>query len=585
MAGVGSRNAVCITPSHKTAARCVLLIGALLFSVLGSGVGRAQQAAPIDPRQIEKNIDTLQLEQGRRKRPNLRLPQVARPEGAADTKPFLKLKRISVQGATAIPDEALRETYRPYLGRVVSRADLAAITDDMTRLYREAGYQLSRAIVPPQKIKGGAIMIQVVEGQVARIEVNGGGDDPFGIKPIVAVIKDEAPSRLGTIERQLQLVNDIPGVRIADIVLEEIGSATGRFRLVVNVEAWRVYAAQSVDNFGSSAVGPWQAYSITSLNSYLKSGDTLGVTLSAVPDHIHELRYGRLSYDVPIGIDGARIGASTSYSQVWPSDQRRLIDTRDQTESTEVRASIAPLLTRTSQLRLTATGTFTDASERTSFGTSYSDHVRMVGLSADFKLQDNLDGLNYMTLGWRKGLDVLGASRLGDDLNSRSDASGTFSAFNYAFTRFQKLSDAWSLKLSANGQWTSDALLLSQQFFLGASAFGPGYYNRDNGVTGLAELRFEQMLDHAFFKGYQLYGFVDGGRVWDFRGIHDNVATLSSAGFGVRLNLADQLQAAVSFAAPIHHSPVGTVVHDYRILFSISNFIKLCPERAEMRCS
>ncbi|MCX7310689.1 MAG: hypothetical protein NTV56_02950 [Alphaproteobacteria bacterium] len=221
---------------------------------------------------------------------------------------------MSVQGATAIPDEALRETYRPYLGRFVSRADLAAITDDMTRLYREAGYQLSRAIVPPQKIKGGAIMIQVVEGQVARIEVNGGGDDPFGIKPIVAVIKDEAPSRLGTIERQLQLVNDIPGVRIADIVLEEIGSATGRFRLVVNVEAWRVYAAQSVDNFGSSAVGPWQSYSITSLNSYLKSGDTLGVTLSAVPDHIHELRYGRLSYDVPIGIDGARIGASTSYS-------------------------------------------------------------------------------------------------------------------------------------------------------------------------------------------------------------------------------------------------------------------------------
>src|SRR4051794_26625172 len=39
--------------------------------------------------------------------------------------------------------------------------------------YRSQGYQLTRAIVPPQKIKGGHLRIQVVEGSIADLEIVG----------------------------------------------------------------------------------------------------------------------------------------------------------------------------------------------------------------------------------------------------------------------------------------------------------------------------------------------------------------------------------------------------------------------------
>ena len=43
----------------------------------------------------------------------------------------------------------------------------------MTKAYREAGYVLSRAIVPAQKISGGSIHIAVVEGFIDQVTVQG----------------------------------------------------------------------------------------------------------------------------------------------------------------------------------------------------------------------------------------------------------------------------------------------------------------------------------------------------------------------------------------------------------------------------
>ena len=67
-------------------------------------------------------------------------------------------------------------------------------------------------------------------------------------------------------------------------------------------------------------------------NSYLAPGDTLVVNLSTTPGDPRQLAFGRLSYEVPVGTDGARIGASGFYSEVWPGDFRRLFNDNTKTE-------------------------------------------------------------------------------------------------------------------------------------------------------------------------------------------------------------------------------------------------------------
>src|SRR3954454_3328451 len=272
-----------------------------VFSLLTSPAAMAQQATQpgFDPRQAERRFDAQQSEQ-RRNAPG---PRVARPhwdKSAGDARPLFDLRHVAITGATAIPAAELEAAYRPYLGRKVSQADLAAIAEAVSERYRAAGYHLSRAVVPPQDIQGGRIRVQVIEGAVTELVLNGHDPESFGIRAMLAPILAERPSRLATFERRLLLLNDIPGARIVDTAIEEIGAASGKFRLIVQVKAWRVYTSLGIDNFGSHSVGPWQSYGTIALNSYILPGDSFAANFATVPTDPRELTFGRLSYDAPI---------------------------------------------------------------------------------------------------------------------------------------------------------------------------------------------------------------------------------------------------------------------------------------------
>ncbi len=571
--------------------RAAVHAGLLVLSATITGIAHAQQPPrppTFNPTETEKNIDLLETERKRARTP-VKLPQVARPEIPTDTRPLFKLTGVTVTGASTLSGDVIAGTYRPYIGKSVSTADLATIAVTISDRYRDAGYYLSRAIIPPQDIKGGRIRIRVIEGTIADIVFKGEGIDEFGIRPMLDAVVAEHPSRLVTLERQLLLVNERPGVRITDTAIEEIGSATGRFRLIVYLKTWRIGELLGLSNWGTPAVGPLQVYSSTGFNSVFTGGDSIGLNLSTVPDTPRELRFGRLSYDVPVGLDGVRLGASALYGDVWPGDYRKNFDDHTTTRTYEARASFEPVQSRKSALRLTGIASFSDVSERASFGTIYNDHIRTLGLAADGKLHDDLGGWNYLSLLYRQGIGAFGASHSGDDFLSNSNASGIFSLLGFSYTRYQSLSDVASVKFSSSGQWASAPLLTSQQFYIGGPIFGRGYYSGDlsgdNGIAGSMELRFDGKLKDGFLKGYQLYGFVDGGAVWNYGAARDDVLSLSSAGAGVRFYLADELLADLTVAVPMKSRSPTDIDHDVLFLFSVSRSFEFCPGRTKTRCS
>ena len=111
----------------------------------------------------------------------------------------------------------------------------------------------------------------------------------------------ERPSRFSTVERQLLLINTLPGVRIEDTALEEIGTGSGHFRLIVSLKTWNIFTSVGVDNLGSSSVGPWQSYGTAAFNSYFAPGDSLVVNLPTTPGDPRQLAFGRVSYEAPVG--------------------------------------------------------------------------------------------------------------------------------------------------------------------------------------------------------------------------------------------------------------------------------------------
>jgi hemolysin activation/secretion protein len=502
-------------------------------------------------------------------------------EEAPSIVPFT-LAAVRIEGARAVPADKISSTYSEKIGSTVTGTDVLEISRRITELYRNAGFHLSRAIIPPQDLKSGVLRIDVVEGSIEQITLAGGGRDPIGILPILQPITLEQPSRLSTLERQLLLVNDRPGARVTDVNLAEIGSATGKFRLIVTVETWRVYWTQGLDNYGTGSTGPLQGYSSAAFNSYLLPGDSIAVAASTVPDATEELRFGKAAYDAPIGLDGARMGFSAYQSTVRPGDDRRFFSNYTRTTGYELRGSIVPILSRESSLTLIAAANYTDAYEGDVGGLYYADKIRAGSLSADYKLKDSFNGWNNLVVTLRQGFGFGGASRIDDPMTSRYGASGEFTAVNLAYIRLHTFSDIWSTKLAVTSQFAANPLLLSQQYFLGGAAFGPGYYSGDNGVGGSFEVRFDQKTPWQYLQGYQLYGFVDGGQVWDR---HDGIrASLASLGAGARFFLSDALTGSLSIAFPVHDRFGSPDPSNYRILFSVLNYFKVCPEGGLLSC-
>lgn len=552
---------------------------------------QAQQANPpaYDPRQFEQRFDGNQSERIPAARPRLPIPKLA-PQAApsADPTPLFVLRRLSIVGANAVPHDRLEVAYQSYIGKKVSPADLVAIAAGISDIYRNAGFHLSRAIVPPQDIKGGSIQVRVIEGSITTVDLRGEGAEEFGVRHVLAAVVAEQPSRLATLERSLLLVNGSPGVRIEDTTLEETGDTSGQFRLTVFVKTWHVYSSFGADNLGASSVGPWQSYATAAFNSYLAPSDTLAVNLSTTPGDPRQLAFARLSYDTPISNDGVRVGASAIFSDVWPGDYRHAYGDNTITEAIQLRASVLPLQSQRSALTLTAALDVSNVAETDMFGPIYTDRIRTLTLTSDYRVQDILGGNNYLTMAFRQGIDILGASSHSDDFVSHWGASPTFSALNAWFTRYQSLTDTWSIKVSAAGQAASGLLYLSQQFYLGGAAFGRGYgaaeASGDNGMAGSLELRFDQKVNSRFVTGYQLYGFVDSGVAWNRGYNYTDGTSLVSAGGGIRFFLTNNTRADLAVAVPLSYRAPDNPGRDIRVLFSVSSSLELCPTRASTRC-
>ena len=130
-------------------------------------------------------------------------------------------------------------------------------------------------------------------------------------------------------------------------------------------------------------------------------------------------------------------------------------------------------------------------------------------------------GANTIDLEASKGLNIFGASQEGDANMTRSEGDPQFSKLELDVQRLQRVTGSVNLLLAGRGQWSSNALLSSEEFSIGGINSGRGYdpseISGDQGLSGKVELQWKEpvALDKSFVESYQLFGFYDIGRVWN----------------------------------------------------------------------
>ena len=82
-------------------------------------------------------------------------------------------KQIKIVGNTVFTEEQLSQVTAPYINRRLTSEDMEALRVALTVFYVNQGYINSGAIIPDQEVIDGVLTIQVIEGRLSRIELEG----------------------------------------------------------------------------------------------------------------------------------------------------------------------------------------------------------------------------------------------------------------------------------------------------------------------------------------------------------------------------------------------------------------------------
>jgi hemolysin activation/secretion protein len=467
------------------------------------------------------------------------------------------LKKIILEGNKVYSDQALAKVYQNKINTQISVAELQSIAQDITNFYRNNGYILSRAILPPQHVQNGIVRIQVIEGYIDHVSVIG---FPKGARKIIQAYGDQIarskPLKLSVMEHYLRLANEVPGLAVRG-VLEPSKTNVGASSLNLSADQHTFSGYYSYDNYGTLYIGPLQNTFGASFNSIFLSGDTTHLTY-VTTSKPKELKFYDISYRSYIGSKGfaATIGKNNSKTQ--PALNLAQLDIQGNSTTYYGAAEYPLWRTRSSNLTMDGGLNYLD-SQVTSFNFQlYMDHIRSVRFGASYDFADRFRGSNLCSLHVEKGLNVAGASNNPNSLTtSRFGADGVFTKFVAQYARSQPVHGRFSVFFVANGQYSFNPLLTSEQFTVGGSQLGRGYDPAeilgDKGVSGTLELRMDYAPEKFLLKSFEPYIFYDGGVTWNIKSLAgvSSKNSITSAGFGSRFVFNTYLNGNLMFTQPL----------------------------------
>ena len=459
---------------------------------------------------------------------------------------------IVVNGATVYPTAEIAQITDPIRGQEISLADLFAVADSLEAKYRADGYILTRVFVPAQRVGDGRFMIQVVEGFVNELLIQGdaGGTRDL-LEGYMRAVAEDRPLRSSTLQRYLLLARDLPGVT-ASGVLRPSGTTTGAAQLVVTVTRKRLDAFAQWDNRASKYTGPNRATLSASGNSLAVAGDRLTGTVLMTQDW-DEQRYSEMRYSLPVGSEGARVETSVSYSTSELGFDLHGDELKTKTLIVNMNAGFPLIRSRDRNLNLRGDVTWREVNSRAEEpGNTFRtrDRITRFGLGLQYDQTDSLLGVTSLSVDLYQGANILGAGRgkgEGTPPNpeiSRAEGISNFTKVTMDIARLQRLLPNINLLLAFRGQYSfGDKLLSSEEFAIGGEQFGraydPGEITGDSGVAGLAEVQVRFVTDGLIVPALEsltFYGSYDNGVVFNYDRDTQGSSSISSFALGLRTN-------------------------------------------------
>ncbi len=482
---------------------------------------------------------------------------------------------ITPQSIQSVADRALREVAGAQgLPASLTFQQLEQIAAQVTLAYRQAGFLVAKAILPPQTIgQDRVLVVQVVEGRLGKISVQGGQryrDDTLAASSLDLVGR---PLRQQDLQSALLYARDLPGVSVTSVL--QPGENPGETDVIlVAEESARPYAVSlGLNNHGTDSTGRYRAG--VGINAYnaLGAGDVLSANVAYGLDP-NDSWQGAFSLSIPSAkINGLSLITGLSRSEMeLNSGPFAALDIHGPT--TLGYAGLDWKFVNRTNLQMQASTRWIHQQSRLDgLGIQLSNHKFDV-LEAGFTLRhtdQRLRGINLLQFSARKSINDESAAL--DWLYPAHDSY--YWVARLALARLQTLPAHQRLLLRASGQFTNSALTPMEQFSIGGPtsvrALPLSAAMGDRGVQATLEYQVDapgfaarpspfQGRNWGDVLSFQI--FYDWGRVSPVqanRQLGIMPTTLDGAGIslGLRLPYQQGLNFDVSASTPTRRTPLS----------------------------
>jgi hemolysin activation/secretion protein len=491
-------------------------------------------------------------------------PAPSAPAGPGELNPALErfvVRHFAVEGSTVFSPEQIAELTAPYENKPITTEDLLRLRDSITYTYVDAGYPNSGAVIPPQTMTDGVLRLQVIEGTLTRIDVEGARwfRESYFRDRLAASAKK--PLEVAPLQERLQLFQQDPRIRRVHAELHP-GERPGEAVLEARFEEELPFRVRlEANNHESPSIGAEQVRLALGHDNPLGLGDRLSAEVGFTEGYEDYFA----SYEIPVTRWDTTLGASYQFSRSdvieEPFDALD-IESRSQTAALRLRQPLLRDLNTTLEASLSAewreSRTFL-LGEPFSFTEGPEDGISratVVRLGLDYVYRDLVQVVAARSLA-SVGIDALGAT-----VNGGSTPDGQFFAWLGQFQWLRRTPlFGTEVLFRTDVQLATSALLSLEQFSVGGHGTVRGYREntlvRDNGLVSSLELRIPLLASATGESVLQLAPFADIGRSWNTNRGESWPDTLYSAGVGLRWQLTRHVEGQVYWAEALKDVPTS----------------------------
>ena len=447
--------------------------------------------------------------------------------------------------------DVLNNLVKDYVGKNLSFEEIQNIVKNINDFYKSKGYFLANVILPQQEVKNGIIVIFINEGKLDPKEPYKLNKNKLRIQDerIKAYLDDALKNNLTqeSLERGLLNINDNPGVSASANL--EPGSTPGTTKILVDLtEGPYVDGSVTIDNYGNRYTGDLRGTLSVDLNNPSDYGDLLNATIVKAYDA--DFTSKKISYELPIGVSGLRVGASFNELSYGLGKE---LTTNPKSTGTADSYNV--------NLKYPI---YRSAAEALLFNANYDKkllyNTSTGSVTADKELQNYNAGLTYQltdqifgggfsqadVVVTRGNLDLSGlASSLTDDQASTgAKTNGNFTKTNLQLLRIQRGTEKLSFQFLGAAQIAEKNLDSSEKFSLG----GPSGVRAYPGGEASGDEGYKYSLDAKYVLATATsVGDILGSIFYDYGKVRQNndvgnismttPNTYSLSGWGVGLDL------------------------------------------------